>query len=265
MAKSRSLLRLVGKMGGMVFYEQNGETVAREHVPISKDRIMSDVAFERTRENMKAFSVSGVASKVLVDSLRAFLRRMGSKQSFTGLVKIIRAAVATGTGFRGELPLTIVPNRNLFLGYDFKGDVSFGSAYSETYTLTANAARNSATLILPAFNPLDALRPPQGATHFRIALGIVALSDYTYNPVLGRYEPTQAALNGIKDLAWSADTALAGGVVTIPSLTAVLPGSPILPADLGLVTVMGIEFLQLVSGATYLLHQGNAMVIAEVF
>ena len=205
MAKSSSLLRLTGKIGGMVFFERYGETIVRENNPITKAQIMSQDNFRRVRENMQEFEGSTAAAKTMLDSFRKVLKRIGNKNSYPSLVALFRSVIALGTGVRGQLTMEIVPNRLRFLGFGFNTGQNFGSVYQGTYTLAGNANRNSATLTLPGFDPLDELRYPTGATHFRIACGISSLSDMQYDIVLKRYVPVQPTLDALKDIAWTAE------------------------------------------------------------
>lgn len=50
--------------------------------------------------------------------------------------------------------------------------------FSAPFTLTANVDRNESTLSVPAFNPLNFLNIPSGATHFRIINALSVISDF---------------------------------------------------------------------------------------
>lgn len=265
MAKSKSLLRLEGKIGGMVFFHRKGQNLVREEGTISKSRIQNDPNFRRVRENGQEFGGAAHATKSLFRAIKSILLRMGSKGSFPSLLALFRQVIKLGNGNRGELSLEVQANRNLFLGYGFAGTEDFGSVYAETYSLTANAGRNVITLTVPTFNPIETLRYPIGATHFRVVCGASVVSDFEWDAVLKRYVPTQPALSGIHEVAWSPETAIGAGAVSLAPIVATLPGAPTLTSDCGVITVIGIEFLQEVAGNSYVLAEGNALVIAEVF
>jgi hypothetical protein len=52
---------------------------------------------------------------------------------------------------------------------------------------------------------------------------------------------------------------------SVTSIVSTLPGAPVLNASSVLISCIGIEFYQSVSGMQYLLASGNAMKIKDVF
>ena len=108
------------------------------------------------------------------------------------------------------------------------------------------------------------LNVPSGATHFRIINALAAVSDFVYNSATSAYEPSDALLNELSNIGYSAYTPV-NAVTPLINITATLPGSPTLTADISVLGCVGIEFYQEVSGNYYLFNAGNAMKVQEVF
>jgi hypothetical protein len=64
MSKQSSLIKFTGKMDGISFYETKNGHFARRAKGPSKNRIMTDAKFQRTRENMTEFSSIALAGKL---------------------------------------------------------------------------------------------------------------------------------------------------------------------------------------------------------
>ena len=55
MAKQKGFINLEGTLGGLTFYKSEGESFVKTAGGISKDRILKEARFKRTRENMSEF------------------------------------------------------------------------------------------------------------------------------------------------------------------------------------------------------------------
>src|SRR5690606_21594440 len=71
MAKQAGYIKLEGTMGDLTFYKnRDGNYIARRKGGVSKERLLNDPKFERTRENMKEFSRAASAAKFLKNAFR---------------------------------------------------------------------------------------------------------------------------------------------------------------------------------------------------
>jgi hypothetical protein len=105
---------------------------------------------------------------------------------------------------------------------------------------------------------------PSGSTHFRLINALAVLSDFSYNPTTGSYEPDDMVNNELTNIAYSPyiplNAAYAGSTIT-----ATLPGAPVLDNKVSVVQCIGIEFFQEVNGNYYPFASGNCLKIEEVF
>jgi len=131
--------------------------------------------------------------------------------------------------------------------------------------LAVNVDRNEVTLTIPDFNPDDLIKAPAGATHFKLINAITSVSDYQFDTATSKYEPKVDAENGLGEVTKSAELPLGASVGAVTTLIATLPGAPVLSADVGLLSCVGIEFYQKVDTQFYLFASGNCMRVDEVF
>ena len=128
----------------------------------------------------------------------------------------------------------------------------------------ADAGRTSSDFIVAAFNPADLISAPSGATHFRLINALAVLSDFSYNPTTGSYEPDDMVNNELTNIAYSPYIPLNASYAG-STITATLPGAPVLDNKVSVVQCIGIEFFQEVNGNYYPFASGNCLKIEEVF
>jgi len=268
MARQKGLIKYEGNLGGISHYRQKGVRghLARLANGPSAEQIASDPAFRRTRENNKEFQGCAQVGK----ELRGFFAKLvkSSADSFiTGrLMKVLKQInLSDGVNARGQRSVAISLAPEKLRGFEFNRNLSLDTVFSPDYTLVDNGAKNEATLDVQPFLPVDEMDIPDGATHFRLILGIATLSDYAYEPIEKIYQPVNLAENGLEATSYSpylpVDQAIAANTV----LTATLPGGPAISPTTGLVCAVGIEYYQEVNGSYYLFAQGNATRFEEVF
>jgi hypothetical protein len=265
MARQKGIIKVKGSLGGLTFYERGGEDLARETSDISRERILTDPAYARTRENMSEFGGSATAGKALRAGLAGVARGFGDFTFVGRVVRLMKKLNLNGTGLRGQRSFNARTNGSLLTGFEFNKQTVLSSVFNALFGLQTNADRNEATLTVPDFDTSAFTAAPEGATHFRLVCAIATLSDYVYNNGTGKFEPTDEAENGLGAVQYSAEIPLGGPVGAVTTVTATLQGAPTLPATVALVACVGIEYVQELNGQYYLLASNNAMRIAMVF
>lgn len=267
MSKQMGLIKLKGNIGGISFYKAGGEDLARMANGPSKERIANDATFQRTRENNTEFGGAATAAKALRMGLVTALQNKGDSRLPSRLTKIFKDVVNKGTGSRGQRSIPLSGNRTMLEGFDFNERVSFSSIFNAPFTVAPNAARNQSVITVPNFLPKDLVKAPSGATYFRLIAALGVVSDFTFNAVTGRYEPTDPTLNMLNVVTFGAMTALNSAAPVTFTLTSLLPGTPAptMTATTSVVQCLGIEFYQRVGTVDYLLSQDNCLKIVKVF
>jgi hypothetical protein len=265
MSKQTGLIKLKGNIGGISFYRSEGEDLAKTANGPSKDKILSDPAFVRTRENNTEFGASATAGKAMRLALVTAIQSMGDPRLASRLTKMFKEINLKGTGVRGQRPITLSANRTMLENIDFNGNISFSSVFNAPFSFTNNAARLQGTITIPAFSPASFIHAPSGATHFRLLEAIGVVSDYSFNATTQHYDATDPLLNTLGAINYSAVTALNSAAPVNFSLVATLPGTPTMTATASVVQCVGIEFFQRVGANDYLLAQGNCMKSVKLF
>ena len=267
MSKQVGLIKLKGNIGGISFYKSGGEDLARIANGPSKERIQNDATFQRTRENNNEFGGAATAAKAVRMGLVTALQSKGDARLPARLTKIFKEINNKGTGLRGQRSIPLSGNKTVLEGFDFNERLNFSSIFNAPFTVAPNTARNQSVITVANFIPKDLVKAPAGATYFRLVSSLAVVSDYSYNAVTGRYEPTDPTLNMINVVVNGAMTAINSATAVTFTLTAVLPGTPAptMTATVSVVQCLGIEFYQRLGTVDYLLSQDNCLTVVKVF
>ena len=79
MATNESLIKLKGNIGGLSFYEGDGKNLVKMSNGPEKERIMTDPAYKRTRENMQEFGGAATVGKAFRMCFAEVIKTMSEK------------------------------------------------------------------------------------------------------------------------------------------------------------------------------------------
>lgn len=238
MAKLKSLIKVEGTLEDLTFYKGADGYFVRTKGGVSKNRIMNDPAFVRTRENGAEFGSLAASGKLLRTALGPMVFRAKDSKLTSRLVKVLNQVKnLDGVSIRGARNVAEGLNSSaaapLLEGFDFNARATFGSVLHSIVTVdTATGAMSIA-----AYNPLEQMRSPEGATHFSLQVGFLRIDFAT-----GAYELTQSP-----EVVYP----LAQGTIA-PTLT---PDAVPSVSGTGFHVVL-IEFFQEVNGLQYMLNNG---------
>lgn len=185
MAKTRSLLNIEGTLGEMTFYKDGDGYKIRTKGGVSKNRIETDPAFVRTRENMGEFAQSASSGKQLRLAAIDLMADAKDKRVTSRLTKVMSTVKNQDTtSVRGQRKVYVGLNtpegRAALKGFEFNGRSKLGSVLLADYTLDAATGEVS----IPNFIPAQRLNIPQGATHVSLSSGFLNLDFETGDEVL---------------------------------------------------------------------------------
>ena len=243
MAKLRSLIKLEGTMDEMTFYKSADGYLVRTKGGVSKNRIMNDPAFARTRENGKEFGSIAVSGKLLRTALGAMIFRAKDNKVTRRLVKVMgQVKNLDSTSIRGDRNVGLGlnnPNATILLeDFDFNDRATLSSILN----IRPKVLPSTGKISFDAFDPKGQLRFPDGATHFTMQAGFLRVNFLTE-----AYELTQSTKTVFS---------ITLGVVT-PVLT---PTAVPTLVGKGFHVVL-IEFFQEVNGVQYVLNNGSFNVL----
>ena len=249
MARQKGIIKLKGTIGDITFYKtsQDGH-LAREKGGIEKSRIMSDPAFQRTRENGAEFGRAGKAGKMLRTSLRALLLNSADGRMVGRLtqrmVKVIQADAVNERGLRN----IIDGEAELLAGFEFNIRGKLGTTLYAPYVGAIDRATGEITVDLAPFIPLNMLAAPSGTTHYKIISGGAEV-DF-------EAETFVVQTNETAILPWDAVATVAVSHTNQVTAASTKP----------LFLALGIEFYQEVNGSMYALKNGafNPLALVQV-
>lgn len=261
MAKVKSLFQIEGGLSDLCFYQLNGKPVVRTIGKIPKERYQKSPAFCRMRENNAEFGAASQIAKTIRLLFAPYSKTFADPYISGRLSGVIRNMISKGIGEPGKRTFEVLKNKSLIEGFEFNRKLLLGQVFHAPFTLKSNAQRNAVEFTFPG-NWTDHIAAPTGATHLRLICAIATLSNYSFNGHL--YEPTNTALNGLNTVEVSAEIPLNEFAIDL-ILNPKLPGMPIISPDVGLITCLGITFLQKVNGVFYPLAEGRVMKVIGVF
>lgn len=172
MAKQKGIIKLKGTIGDITFYKTSQDGyVAREKGGIDANRIATDPAFQRTRENGAEFGRAGKAGRLLRTAFKALLINATDSRMVGRLtqqmVKVIQADAINERGLRN----VIDGEAELLLGFEFNINGKLGTTLYAPTLGTIDRAAGTIALDVDPFVPINMVAAPSGATHFKIISG----------------------------------------------------------------------------------------------
>lgn len=246
MAQQSGIIKLKGTLGGISFYKTSDGYLAREKGGVSAQRIASDPAFQRTRENNAEFSTAGKAGKLVRNALQVLLQNAKDKRCVGRLTRVLLSVVKTDAGnARGERKVQD-GNMRFLHDFDFNENGKLGSTFFTPFVSALDRTTGDLSLQIDSYQAAVRIAAPQGTTHYRLSLGGVELDfeERSFN-----FSMEQSAI-------LPHDTS----VQPASTLTASLNAASTLP----IVGVMGVEFFQEVNAEMYPLKNGSFNALAIV-
>lgn len=170
MAKLKSLLKIEGTLDGMTFYKKaDGQYYVRTKGGVSKDKILNDPAFERTRENNQEFTEVSKSGKLLRRALIALLANVKDRTKTNRLSsKLFKVKNCDTNSVRGQrkvsLGMQTPEGKESLTGFEFNKNAPLDAVLRSNYSLDTTTKEIKFT----AFTPSVMLAAPQGATHIKL-------------------------------------------------------------------------------------------------
>src|SRR6218665_3698710 len=128
MATQDGLLKLKGSAGEFAFFKTKDGYMARKRTGITGERLLTDPAYIRTRENLTEFTEAAKAAKWIRLALRKQLVQGADKRIISRLVKaVMRVVHSDPTSVRGKRNVT-KGKVELLQGFEFNENGKLGQA-----------------------------------------------------------------------------------------------------------------------------------------
>lgn len=247
MAKQLSINPMKGTLGELTYYKDSNGYLVKRKGGVSKETIMMSPNFVRVRENISEFSMAAQAGALLRSGVRTMLIYAKDRLVSSRLLKqVLHIAKTTDTtDVRGERTIAS-GNPALLDGFNFNSNAKLNEVLYAPYTVTVDRVAGTITVSIPAFNALNEIVAPAGATDYQLLIGgsEVDFADETSN--------TDTSPSAILPLNNAATTP----INTVLSLTA--------GTTLPLFTFLGVQFYQTVNGVAYALETKESNTLAVV-
>jgi hypothetical protein len=248
MAKQTGIIPLKGTLGNITFYKSKDGYLAREKGGIDANRMATDPAFQRTRENGAEFGRACFAGKLLRNALRTVLQNASGKDMVGRLTReMMKVIQADATNSRGQRNV-IDGEAELLASFEFNENAKLSATLYAPFTAGIDRVTGSLQIDIPSFVPSNHVTVPGGTTHFKIISAGTAIDFENKSYTVDSKSTAQ--------LPWN-DAATA-----VISLAMQVPANSTYPLFLAL----GIEFYQEVNGTMYPLKNGtyNALSLVKV-
>ena len=248
MARQKGIIKLEGTIGDISFYKSKDGHLARTKGGVEADRIRSDPAFQRTRENGKEFGKAGTAGRLLRTSFRQYLQNAADSRMVSRLTReMLKVIKSDPVNERGERTV-LDGDLTLLKGFEFNIAGKLASTFYTSYEATVDRVIGELKIDVPSFSPVSSIASPEGATHMRLisAGAVVDFEEEGYQAAASQSDEIE--LNQI--------------ATPLIELVNQLPANVTGPLFL----VLGVEFFQSINGVSYPLKNGrfNSLALIEV-
>ena len=246
MARQESIILLRGPVGNLSFYKMNGEYFARKKSGVSGERIKSEPAYARTRENIAEFGQASTSSKLLRRAFRELVRTMADSRVTGRLTAaMLRVVKSDEVNLPGQRRVSDGKTA-LLKGFEFNKHCKLHERFRGPFSTSMDCATGAMSIEIPAFTPTTMILAPPGATHFRLVARGAAIAFDGENYSVATSESSEIPINQTPQQPLKL------------SLSVSVSRHPMF-------LVLGMEFLQSIKNGTYssLGKNTNAMAIVD--
>ncbi|OMP31175.1 hypothetical protein [Mangrovimonas sp. DI 80] len=198
MAKLRSIIKIEGTLDDLTFYKGKQGYLVKTKRGVIKNRIQSDPAFARTRENGAEFGNAASAGKLLRRAILDLLVDAKDGLVTSRLTQVMaKVKNADTTSLRGArnvaLGLQTVQGQTDLKGFDFNANALLGVVLRSDFTLNTTTGEVSITNFIPSQN----LDLPEGATHVSFISGVLNIDFETRIKELQLSPVTNMPIDGL--------------------------------------------------------------------
>jgi len=248
MARQKGIIKLKGKIGDISFYKTQDGHLAREKGGVSAERIASDPAFVRTRENGAEFGSSAASGKNLRTAIFSMLQTASDNRVVSRVTTLMtKIKNLDATSVRGQrnvgVAIALAPAKALLKNFNFNKRAILSTILNKPYVLNTTTG----VITISGLEPINHVKFPNGATHITLKGAWLRMNFAT-----GVYDLQQSNSVNLPINASSSN------VVLTPAAVPTGTGTNIF--------LLRIEFYQMVNTVQYSLKDGahNALAAIEV-
>ena len=248
MAKYNSLFNVEGTLGEVTFYKGEDGQFVRRKGGVSKNRILNDPNFVRTRENLSEFGGAAVSGKIIRRAINSMMVDAKDSRVTSRLTKVLNQVknedLISARGQRNVAEgLTTPEGRALLKSFNFNRKAGLDSVLRAQFILDDATGE----VEIPSLVTNQQISLPQGATHVTFSAAFMNLDLET--------DVADLQLSNLVNLPIN-------GTTTSVTLT---PAAPAVGAGQSYY-FLKVAFFQEVNGIQYPLNNGayNALQLIEL-
>ncbi len=246
MARSKGILKIEGTLQDMTFYNTSDGNLVKTKSSVTKQRISTDPAFARTRENGVEFGQAAKSGKLLRITLRNLMLNTADKRVVSRVTQVMaqiknmdtvseRGKRTVGTGIANPAGLALLKD------FNFNKQAILSSVLFAPYRIDAA----SGSISIDNFIPQNAVSYPAGTTHVSLQSALAVINFASLDNEID-YSPVEVlAVNNI-----------ATNVLLKPASVPSINGSKLY--------ILHLSFFQQINGVQYPLKTGNYNVLSIV-
>jgi hypothetical protein len=179
MAKQTGIILLVGKMGGKSYYytKDNGYLV-RNITSVDAERIRTDPAFARVRENNTDFGRCSWGVKLLRSAFIQLFARAADTHMTSRLTQVLTRSMKADTANAPGMRSPESGDMGLLRGFEFNKETSLKRALKASYSTDVDHERGICTVTITPSNGKLVLQHAD-APRFRFVVGVARIDFWT--------------------------------------------------------------------------------------
>ncbi len=175
MAKQKSTVQIQGTIGNLTFFKSIDGYMVKAKSEVSKDRILSDPKFLRTRENMAEFGNAGKSGKKLRTPFTGLLKLSSDPRMTSRLTSLCTQVLKTDTIAKRGKRTVAKGDMSLFSDFEFNNKAILSATLLTPYSVAFTRTTGDVQFDLPVFTPQLGIAAPQGTTHYQLQLAAAAV------------------------------------------------------------------------------------------
>jgi hypothetical protein len=176
MAKYISNMRVRGTLYGVTYRQTKDGMVMQEKPGPSSEQVKNDPEFVETRKMSSEFGKACTGSRILAQLFSEAIEGCHEKRVNRRLVSVLRKVISSDTvSPKGEKNLVMGDNR-LLKGFEWNKNARFGAITRQGITTRIDRKSGQVIFDFSSYVPINVLRAPKGATHYRITAAAAELN-----------------------------------------------------------------------------------------
>ena len=228
------VVKIKGRIDQLNFFETADGYMVQKTARYSIEKFRTAQSYDLTRRNASEFGIAGTAGKTFRAAWNTEINKAGDSRLVSRVTRAMVKVLQTDTESEYGSRNVEKGSKQKLVGLELNLALPFSTVVKETsWSVAIARATGQVTITLPAFVPFEAIRAPQGSTHYTFFAAAAAIDFAAGQGYTSRIETT--------DLPWST-------TATAPSsLQMMLPANSPHP----LFVMLGIEFKKIINGKAF--------------